>query len=68
MEVAELEEFYQDLEAQFNTASALLDMDERELADPLHCAEEWTQNQTKSIKKNRSWTKKAIIHILVLAQ
>ncbi|KAK8632702.1 hypothetical protein V6N13_073086 [Hibiscus sabdariffa] len=33
--VAELEESYQDLEAQFNTASTLLDMDEQELVGPL---------------------------------
>ncbi|KAK8553230.1 hypothetical protein V6N13_076485 [Hibiscus sabdariffa] len=43
-------------------------MDERELADPLHRVGEWTRNQAKSIETNRAWTKKATIHILVLAQ
>ncbi|KAK8676518.1 hypothetical protein V6N13_142092 [Hibiscus sabdariffa] len=57
-EVAELEESYQDLEAQFNTASALLDMDERELIGPLRCAGEWIRNQAKFIEKNKAWTKK----------
>ncbi|KAK8665224.1 hypothetical protein V6N13_005397 [Hibiscus sabdariffa] len=67
-EVVELKESYQDLEAQFNIASALLDMDGRELDDPFRHVGDWTQNQAKSIKKNRAWTKKATIHILVLAQ
>ncbi|KAK8560683.1 hypothetical protein V6N13_003366 [Hibiscus sabdariffa] len=66
--VAELEESYQDPEAQFNIAPTLLDMDERELADPLRRAREWIQNQAKSIEKNKAWTKKETIHILVLAQ
>ncbi|KAK8656714.1 hypothetical protein V6N13_098655 [Hibiscus sabdariffa] len=66
--VAELEESYQDPEAQFNTASTLLDMDERELVDPLRRAREWIHNQAKSIEKNKAWTKKTTIHILVLAQ
>ncbi|KAK8489890.1 hypothetical protein V6N13_093011 [Hibiscus sabdariffa] len=64
----ELEESYQDPEAQFNNASALLDMDDRELADPLRLAGEWTRNQAKSIEKNKTWTKKETIHILVLVQ
>ncbi|KAK8669626.1 hypothetical protein V6N13_107051 [Hibiscus sabdariffa] len=67
-EVTELEESYQDLEVQFNTASALLDMDERELTGPLCCTGEWIRNQAKCIEKNKAWTKKATIHILVLAQ
>ncbi|KAK8486275.1 hypothetical protein V6N13_046287 [Hibiscus sabdariffa] len=67
-EVVELEESYQDLEAQFNIASALLDMDGRELDDPLRHLGDWTQNQEKSLEKNRACTKKATIHILVLAQ
>ncbi|KAK9045881.1 hypothetical protein V6N11_051784 [Hibiscus sabdariffa] len=66
--VAELEESYQDLGAQFNTTSALLDMDERELANPLCRAREWSWNQAKCIEKSRAWTKKETIHILVLAQ
>ncbi|KAK8564994.1 hypothetical protein V6N13_020124 [Hibiscus sabdariffa] len=41
-EVVELEESYQDLEAQFNIASALLDMDGRELDDPLRHVGNWT--------------------------
>ncbi|KAK8568949.1 hypothetical protein V6N12_007482 [Hibiscus sabdariffa] len=67
-EVAKLEESYQDLEAQFNIASALLDMDGQELDDPLHHVGDWTQNQAKSIEKNKAWNKMATIHILVLAQ
>ncbi|KAL4324308.1 hypothetical protein GQ457_11G023260 [Hibiscus cannabinus] len=43
-------------------------MDERELVDPLRCAREWIWDQENSIEKNKAWTKKAIIHILVLAQ
>ncbi|KAK9024949.1 hypothetical protein V6N11_064852 [Hibiscus sabdariffa] len=60
--------FPKDIEAQLNTTSALLDIGERELDDPLHHVGDWTQNQAKSIEKNIAWTKKEIIHILVLAQ
>ncbi|KAK8569194.1 hypothetical protein V6N13_107050 [Hibiscus sabdariffa] len=67
-DAVELEDSYQDLEAQFNIASALLDMDGRELDDPLRHVGDWTQNQAKSIEKNRALTKKATIHILVLVQ
>ncbi|KAK8562469.1 hypothetical protein V6N13_018937 [Hibiscus sabdariffa] len=67
-EVVELVESYQNLEAQFNIANALLDMDGRESDGPLCHVRDWTQNQAKSIEKNRVWTKNATIHILVLVQ
>ncbi|KAK8613960.1 hypothetical protein V6N13_122341 [Hibiscus sabdariffa] len=51
-----------------NKTHALLDMDERELVDPLRCAREWIRDQENSIEKNKAWTKKATIHILVVAQ
>ncbi|KAK8562515.1 hypothetical protein V6N12_010592 [Hibiscus sabdariffa] len=66
--VVELEESYHDLEVQFNIASSLLDMDGGELDDPLCHVGDWTQNQAKSIEKNRARTKKTTIHILVLTQ
>ncbi|KAK8665804.1 hypothetical protein V6N13_005966 [Hibiscus sabdariffa] len=67
-EVADLKESYQDLEAEFNAASALLDMDEQKLTGPLRRAGEWTRNKAKNIENNKAWTKKATIHVLVMAQ
>ncbi|KAK8484787.1 hypothetical protein V6N13_093131 [Hibiscus sabdariffa] len=67
LRVTELKEAYHGLEAQLNTTNILLNMDERELVHPLCHAGEWIRDHVNTMERNKAWTKKIIIHVLMLA-